>query len=101
MASTTDVVATLPETGNPSDTAAPGEKVDDVHEETPEVEEPKMTPSTTLALLQAEMGSVVKSMSDLRSRSRRKIRSLRMSKDLVKWMLPRSNWMFWSIFNMT
>ena len=65
MASPTDVVATLPETGAPSQTAAPGEKVDDVHEETPEVEEPKTSPSTTLALLQAEMGSVVKSMSDL------------------------------------
>ena len=65
MASPTDVVATLPETGAPSETAAPGEKVDDVHEETPEVEEPKTAPSTILALLQAEMGSVVKSMSDL------------------------------------
>ena len=65
MASPTDVVATLPETGAPSETAAPGEKGDAVHEETPEVEEPKTSPSTTLALLQAEMGSVVKSMSDL------------------------------------
>ena len=62
----TDVVATLPETGTPSETAAPGEKVDDVHEEVPEFEEPKqLSPSTTLALMQAEMDSVVKSMSDL------------------------------------
>ena len=91
MASPTDVVETLPETAAPSETAAPGEKGDAVHEETPEVEDPKTSPGTILALLQAEMGSVVKSMSDLR----RKIRSLRMSKSLMKWMLPRSNWMFW------
>ena len=68
---TADGVANLPETGNPGDVAntgdvaTPGDKADDVHEETPKLEEPKMTPSTTLALLQAEMGSVVKSMSDL------------------------------------
>ena len=68
---TADGVANLTETGNPGDVAnlgdvaIPGDKVDDVHEEKPELEEPKMTPSTTLALLQAEMGSVVKSMSDL------------------------------------
>ena len=62
---TADGVANLPETGNPGDVATPGDKVEDVHVETPELEEPKMTPSTTLALLQAEMGSVVKSMSDL------------------------------------
>ena len=62
---TADGVANLTETGNPGDVATPGDKVDDVHEEKPELEEPKMTPSTTLALLQAEMGSVVKSMSDL------------------------------------
>ena len=65
MASPTDVVETFPGTGAPSETAAPGEKGDGVHEETPEVEDPKISPSTTLALLQAEMGSVVKSMSDL------------------------------------
>ena len=65
MASPTDVVETLPETAAPSETAAPGEKGDAVHEETPEVEDPKTSPSTTLALLQADMGSVVKSMSDL------------------------------------
>ena len=62
---TADGVANLTEMGNPGDVATPGDKVDDVHEEKPELEEPKMTPSTTLALLQAEMGSVVKSMSDL------------------------------------
>ena len=65
MASPTDVVETLPEIAAPTETAAPGEKGDAVHEETPEVEDPKTSPSTTLALLQAEMGSVVKSMSDL------------------------------------
>ena len=37
----TDVVATLPETGTPSETAAPGEKVDDVHEEVPEFDRTK------------------------------------------------------------
>ena len=65
MASPTDVVETLPETAAPGGTAAPGVTGDAVHEETPEVEDPKTSPSTTLALLQAEMGSVVKSMSDL------------------------------------
>ena len=65
MASPTDVVETLPETAAPGENAAPGVTGDAVHEETPEVEDPKTSPSTTLALLQAEMGSVVKSMSDL------------------------------------
>ena len=41
MASPTDVVETLPETAAPSETAAPGVKGDAVHEETPEVEDPK------------------------------------------------------------
>ena len=65
---TADVVANVPESGapTPGESPASGEKVDDVHEEVPEVEEPKqLSPSTTLALMQAEMDSVVKSMSDL------------------------------------
>ena len=65
---TADVVANVPESGapTPGESPASGEKVDDVHEEVPEFEEPKqLSPSTTLALMQAEMDSVVKSMSDL------------------------------------
>ena len=66
MSSPADVVETLPET------AAPGVTGDAVQEadrrdaaETPEVEASKASPNTTLAVLQAEMDSVVKSMSDL------------------------------------
>ena len=56
MASPTDVVETLPETAAPTETAAPGEKGDAVHEETPEVEDPKTSPSTTLAPLAGRDG---------------------------------------------
>ena len=66
MSSPTDVVETLPEN------AAPGVTGDAVQEadsrdaaETPEVEASQASLKTTLALLQAEMDSVVKSMSDL------------------------------------
>ena len=66
MSSPTDGVETLPET------AAPGVTGDAVQEanrrdaaETPEVEASQASLNTTLALLQAEMDSVVKNMSDL------------------------------------
>ena len=66
MSSPTDGVETLPET------AAPGVTGDAVQEadrrdaaETPEVEASQASLKTTLALLQAEMDSVVKNMSDL------------------------------------
>ena len=66
MSSPTDGVETLPEP------AAPGVTGDAAQEaarrdaaETPEVEVSKASPNTTLALLQAEMDSVVKNTSDL------------------------------------
>ena len=66
MSSPTDGVETLPETAAPGVTGDAAQEADRRDAaETPEVEASKASPNTTLALLQAEMDSVVKNMSDL------------------------------------